>query len=63
MRIVVDRSKCLSYGNCVAAAGEVFDLDENALVIALTEQPPAELYDKVRRAAALCPVHAIELAD
>lgn len=63
MKITADQSKCLAYGNCIAAAEELFDLDEHSLVIVLDEQPPAELTDKARRAAALCPVQAISIQD
>lgn len=63
MKVSADRSKCLSYGNCVVAAEELFDLDDTALVVVLDEEPPAELHDKARRAAALCPIKAITVQE
>ena len=64
MRVEVDTEKCVGGGQCVLAASEVFDQrDEDGVVVLLVETPPAELHDKVRRAAALCPAMAIRLIE
>jgi len=63
MKIVADHSKCMSYGNCVAAADELFDLDDDGLVIVLDEEPAPELHEKARRAATMCPTKAITLDE
>jgi ferredoxin len=60
MRVIVDRDKCIASGQCVLAAGAVFDQHEqDATVLLLDAGPPPELHDAVRRAAALCPAQAI----
>jgi ferredoxin len=63
MRITVDQDKCLGSGNCVFSVGEVFDQDEDGVVVALQTSPPAELDAKVREAADLCPSHAITVLE
>ena len=64
MRVIVDQNKCVASGQCVLAAGAVFDQrDDDGTVFLLDDNPPAELYDAVRRAAALCPAQAIEVED
>ncbi len=61
MKVVIDQSKCVAAGQCVAAA-EVFDQrDEDGIVILLNENPPQELADDVRNAAAVCPALAISI--
>ncbi len=63
MRISVDQEKCCSAGNCVFAAPEVFDQDDEGLVVALLASPPPELAAKVTEAADLCPSGAIIVED
>jgi ferredoxin len=54
---------CISSGNCVDVVGEVFDMDDDGLVVAHLEDVDGELRDRVERAAILCPVQAILLED
>ncbi|WP_043672443.1 ferredoxin [Streptomyces xylophagus] len=64
MKVVVDEEKCVAAGQCVAAAMDVFDQrDEDGIVVLLTENPPAELADDVRNAAAVCPALAIRIEE
>ena len=64
MQVVVDEDKCVAAGQCVAAAMDVFDQrDEDGIVVVLNENPPAELADDVRNAAAVCPALAIRIED
>jgi ferredoxin len=64
MRVIVNQDKCVASGQCVLAAGAVFDQrDEDGIVFLLDDSPPAELHDAVRRAAALCPAQAINVQD
>ena len=64
MKVVVDTEKCVAAGNCVAAAMDVFDQrDEDGIVVLLNENPPAELADDVRNAAAVCPALAIRIEE
>ncbi|GHO50609.1 ferredoxin [Ktedonospora formicarum] len=60
MRIVVDLTRCQSYGQCVFAAPSVFRFHgEEALEYDYT--PDDRFREQVRWAAAACPVHAIML--
>ncbi|GHO45874.1 ferredoxin [Ktedonospora formicarum] len=62
MRIVVDLTRCQSYGQCVFAAPSVFRFHgEEALEYDYT--PDDQFREQVRWAAAACPVHAIILDD
>ncbi len=61
MRISVDQNVCCSAGNCVFAVPEVFDQDDDGLVITLMTTAPAELEAKVQSAADTCPSGAISV--
>jgi ferredoxin len=64
MKVVIDGSRCVAAGQCVAAAPDVFDQrDEDGIVVLLDESPPAELAGDVREAAAMCPALAIRIED
>jgi ferredoxin len=62
MDISIDADKCCGAGQCVLAAPGVFDQrDEDGIVILLDPNPPADQYENVRQAAAVCPAAAIEV--
>ncbi|MER5185256.1 ferredoxin [Streptomyces sp. NPDC002896] len=64
MKVVVDEEKCVAAGQCVAAAMDVFDQrEDDGIVVLLNENPPAELADDVRQAAAVCPALAIRIEE
>ncbi|KPI27748.1 ferredoxin [Streptomyces sp. NPDC054950] len=64
MKVVVDEEKCVAAGQCVAAAMDVFDQrEDDGIVVLLDENPPAELAEDVRNAAAVCPALAIRLVE
>lgn len=64
MKVIVDQPKCVSAGNCVANAPEVFDQDEDdGTVVLLDENPPEALAGAVRDAVAACPARAISVDD
>ena len=60
MRIVVDLNRCLGYAQCVFLAPDVFQLNgEEALMYDPNPDDAKRL--RVLRAAAACPVQAIEV--
>ncbi|MFF4405293.1 ferredoxin [Streptomyces sp. NPDC001262] len=62
MKITIDEDKCCGAGQCVLAAGDVFDQrDEDGVVVLLDPAPPQELLAQVQEAAALCPALAISV--
>ena len=63
MRIVVDRSKCQGYANCLLAADDVFDLDDSGVAVVKDEHPPRERLAAVQEAVRTCPVQAISVLE
>ncbi|MFC7328260.1 ferredoxin [Marinactinospora rubrisoli] len=64
MKVTVDQEKCVASGQCVMATEEVFDQrEEDGVVVLLTSEPPAELAEEVRQAAAVCPALAITVHE
>ncbi|MFJ2603707.1 ferredoxin [Streptomyces sp. NPDC091279] len=62
MQIVVDLNRCQAYAQCVFLAPEVFELHgEEALMY--TPAVPAGQHERVRGAAAACPVQAILVGE
>ena len=63
MKVKVDFDMCASTGGCMQVCPEVFEVRSDGYLYILLEEPSAELHDKVREAADLCPTAAIELED
>jgi ferredoxin len=64
MNISIDFDKCCGAGQCVLAAPDVFDQqDEDGIVVLLNPNPAQEQYENVRQAAAVCPAAAIEVQE
>jgi ferredoxin len=64
VKVTVDQDKCISSGQCVLNAGEVFDQrDDDGVVLLLTDNPPAEQAANARKAAAACPALAIDIEE
>jgi ferredoxin len=64
VKVTVDQGKCVSSGQCVLYAGEVFDQgDDDGVVILLTDNPPHEHAENARKAAAACPALAIDIEE
>ncbi|MEW2490494.1 ferredoxin [Streptomyces sp. NPDC048411] len=62
MRIVVDLTHCQGYAQCVFLAPEVFELHgEEGLLYA--PAVPDDQAERVRQAAAACPVQAILVGE
>lgn len=60
MFAVVDRS-CIGCGSCEAICPEVFRMNDEGLAEAYTNPVPAELEEKAKEAADICPVSVISL--
>lgn len=69
MRVEADRDACISAGNCVMTAGEIFDQDDDGIVVVLASADgkaadvSAADEAKVREAVTLCPASALRLVD
>jgi ferredoxin len=64
VKVTVDQDKCVSSGQCVLNAGEVFDQrEDDGVVLLLTDTPPPDQADNTRKAAAACPALAIDIEE
>ncbi|MBP6085117.1 ferredoxin [Candidatus Gracilibacteria bacterium] len=65
--VTIDRAKCISIGNCVAFAPDVFALDDESIAVMQpvpTDQSPLVSDDEtVLMAARSCPTQAIIIKD
>ena len=64
MKLTVDQNKCVSSGQCVLNAEDVFDQrDDDGVVLLLNDSPSSEQADNVRKAATACPALAIDIEE
>ena len=61
IKVVVDRDVCQDHGQCVFAAPQVFELDEEGKLVVLQDEVDESLRDVVEEAADVCPVQAITI--
>ena len=61
MRVDADRDRCEGHGLCADVAPEVFELDDDAVVVVLHEQVPPALQRKAEAGARVCPVAALRV--
>ena len=63
MKIEANRDVCIGAGMCVMNAPEVFDQDDDGVVVLLTVEVPAEHAGTTARAVASCPSGALRRVD
>jgi ferredoxin len=63
MQVKVDFDICASTGSCMQVSPEVFEVRSDGYLYILQENPPEDLWDKVRQAADLCPTAAITIEE
>lgn len=63
MRIEANRDVCISAGNCVISAPEVFDQDDDGIVVLLADPVPESEHEHAREAVKLCPATALRVAS
>ena len=61
LRLCIDRSLCVGFGDCVDAAPEAFQLDEESIVILV--DPERVDRERLLKACDACPVDAITVWD
>lgn len=61
MRIAADRHRCEGHALCVDVAPDVYDLDDDAVVVLLHQQVPAELERAADAGARVRPVAALKV--
>lgn len=62
-KIVADLDACQGYANCVLAAGDYFDLDDDGVVVVLQATVADSDRPRVEEAARSCPVSALRVVD
>lgn len=60
-KVVVDMDVCQDHGQCVFAAPEVFQLNEEGHLLVLHSEPDEALRATCEDAADVCPVQAITI--
>jgi ferredoxin len=63
IRVRVDAEECIGSGLCALIAPDVFDQDDDGVVVLLDEQPPATAHAAVREAASRCPAAVIAIIE
>jgi ferredoxin len=61
LRVIVDRDICQNHGQCVFAAPQVFELDEEGELVLLDDEPDESLRAAVEEASDVCPTQAITI--
>ncbi len=61
MQVEVDKDRCITAGHCVIVAPDVFDQDDDGVVVLLDGAPAEGLREAVEEAAALCPAALIRV--
>ncbi len=62
MSVVVQTSACVGAGQCALVAPEVFDQDDDGIVLLLEDNPQGPDLDAATKAVRLCPARAIAIA-
>lgn len=63
MQITVNTPSCVGAGQCVMTSDELFDQDDDGIVILLEEHPDSAHEALARRAVSLCPARAIKILE
>jgi ferredoxin len=58
-----DFEACQGYANCVDAAPEVYDIDDDGVVVLLQVEISDEQRPRLEEAARSCPVSALTIED
>ncbi|MGC4788316.1 ferredoxin [Micromonospora sp. DT178] len=61
MNITVSAGSCIGSGQCALSAPDVFDQDDDGVVVLVDGRPAEAFHDLVYEAAMRCPVQAISI--
>jgi ferredoxin len=62
-RVEVDRDRCVGSGACEALAPEVFEVDDDGVLVVRRPEPGDDELDDVREAVRACPTRALSVPD
>ena len=60
-RIEVDRERCVGSGACEALAPDVFEVDDDGVLVVHRSEPAADELSDVQDAVQACPTRALSL--
>jgi ferredoxin len=61
MRLIADRDACIASGNCMMISEELFDADDDGVVVLRTADVPEGEEDHAREAVKICPASVLRL--
>ncbi|WP_433299491.1 ferredoxin [Pseudonocardia sp. CA-142604] len=61
--VTADRGRCQGWANCVAGADDVFDIDDDGLVVLLQAEIPEVDRARIDEVAHRCPMSALIVTD
>lgn len=62
MRLVTEPERCVASGQCVLLAPQVFDQDDDGIVVLLKDNPGDDEQAAVGESIRVCPASAIRMA-
>ena len=64
MEVIRDANRCELHGECVMAAPDIFEIeDDKDAVTVMNPEPGEHLRSKVEQALLMCPMSALSLED
>jgi ferredoxin len=63
LQVEADRDGCVGAGQCVLAAPDVFDQDDDGIVLVVQEYPDPSRAEAIREATELCPARVLFLSE
>jgi ferredoxin len=63
MRVDVDLDKCTGHGICESIADDVFEVQDDGIVLIHDNERPEGDRDRMQQAVTLCPAAALRLTD
>jgi ferredoxin len=63
VKLQADRDICIQSGNCVMISDDLFDQDDDGIVVVLVGEVPEDEQDNAREAVKMCPSQALQIAD
>ena len=61
MKLIADRDACIASGNCMMISEELFDADDDGVVVLRTDDVPAGEEEHAREAVKICPASVLRL--
>ncbi|WP_116452613.1 ferredoxin [Blastococcus litoris] len=62
-RVEVDRERCVGSGTCEALAPDVFEVDDDGVLVVHRPEPGEDERNDVEDAVQACPTRALSLAE